>query len=378
MLAAKTANLLWGAIPTKPFVLFVVVSAAISVSAQVPEPTDKPAKKPSVSDAEAKIAEQFFQDGRKLFFQSKHNDAIAKLKKAVETNPAKTSYKLLLAKSHRAVKQDAQAIKVFEQIIKSNPDHVDAGIELAELLSPQKEPDRVIAILEPLLKFKHSYSMYHMLAEARYQNEELNEARQYYEEAIKLNPRNRDDHYQLGNIYLAQKRFAKAGKAYETAGTLGYSSGVFHFKLASVYFNLRNYVGKAKTAKVVGGKAGQISNDFYLIDPVPGKKDSFYVASPRSAVFQIAKAQQLGVDIFDIQFLEANVWLTAHHYEKADAIYKSLVEKVSKEDAGLFWSQWSQTALGLDDYDNYLARLQKAIDAQPDVYNATMSDALVA
>jgi tetratricopeptide (TPR) repeat protein len=381
MLAGKTAKHFVGqgslAKSFVWFLVFVVFSTANSGFTQEPEPADKPEKKPGVSEAEAKIAKQFFQDGRKLFFQSKHNDAIAKFKRAIETNPAKTSYKLLLAKSYQAVQQDAQAIEVFEEIIKANPDHVDAGIELAELLSPQKEPERVIAILEPLLKFKHSYSMYHMLGEAYYRNEDLKKARQYYEEAIKLNARNRTDHYQLGNIYLAQKRFAKSGQAYETAGSLGYSTGAFHFKLASVYFNLRNYLGKATTAQVVGGKAGQISNDLYLIDPVLGKKDTFYVTSPRSAVFQIAKAQKLGIDIFDIQFLEANVWLTAHHYAKADVIYKSLVEKVSKEDAGLLWSLWSQTALGLDDYDNYLARLQKAIDAQPGVYRATMSDALV-
>ena len=35
----------------------------------------------------------------------------------------------------------------FEEILKANPEHVEAGIELAELLSPQKQPDRVIAVL---------------------------------------------------------------------------------------------------------------------------------------------------------------------------------------------------------------------------------------
>ena len=112
------------------------------------QPPGKPAEPPAVSDAEAKVAEEIFQDGRKLFFKGEFLEAIKKLKDATETNPSKTSYKLLLAKAHRAVKQDAEATKVFEDIIKTNPEHVEAGIELAELLSPQKEPNRVIAILE--------------------------------------------------------------------------------------------------------------------------------------------------------------------------------------------------------------------------------------
>jgi tetratricopeptide (TPR) repeat protein len=331
----------------------------------------------AVSDAEAKVAEELFQDGRKLFFQSDFLEAIKKLAKAAEANPSKISYKLLLAKAHRAVKQDAEATKVFEDIVKTNPEHVEAAIELADLLTAQKEPDRVIAILEPMLKLKHNYPLYHLLAEASYQKEDLNKARKYYEEALKLNRRNRDDHYQLGNIYLAQKRFAKAGASYEQAGGLGYTSGVFHFKLGSVYFNLHNYLGKVTTAQVASGTSGEISNELYLIDPVPGKKDTFYVTGPRAAVYQIAKARKMGIDIFDIRFLEANVWLAAHHYAKADTIYKEIEEKVAKVDAGMFWSQWSQTALGLDDYDNFIARLQKATDAEPVVYKATMSDALI-
>ena len=354
-----------------------IVTAILLLSFTIALAQDQPAAPPSVSDAEAKAAEELFQDGRKLFFQSEFLEAIKKLAQAAEANPSKLSYKLLLAKAHRAVKQDTEATKVFEDIVKTNPEHVEAAIELAELLTPQKEPDRVIAILQPMIKLRRNYPLYHLLAEASYQKEDLGNARKYYEEAIKLNPRNRDDHYQLGNIYLAQKRFAKAGASYEQAGALGYTSGVFHFKLGSVYFNLHNYLGKVTTAQVASGTSGEISNDLYLIDPVPGQKDSFYVTGPRSAVFQIAKARAAGIDVFDIRFLEANVWLGAHHYAKADAVYKAIEEKVSKEDAGLFWSQWSQTALGLDDYDNYLARLQKAIDAQPAIYKATMSDALI-
>jgi tetratricopeptide (TPR) repeat protein len=329
-----------------------------------------------VSEVEAKAAEELFQAGRKEYFQGKHLDSIKTLKEAVEKNPMKSTYKLLLAKAHRAVKQDAQAIKVLEALIKANPEHVEAGLELAELLSPTKEPDRVIALLEPLLKFKHTYSLYHMLGEAHYEKEDLNPARKYFEDAIKLNPQNKEDHYQLGNVYLSQKRFARAGRSYRMASDLGMSSGVFHFKLASVYFNLHNYLGKISQSTVIGGKPGQTSGQFYLIDAVAGADDTFHAASPQSAIYQVAKSQELGIDIFAIHFLEANIWQNSHYYKKADAIYASLKEKVAKEDAGLFWAQWANTALGLDDYDGYINRLNKAIELQPDVYKPTLSDAL--
>lgn len=362
---------------------FSIAAAALAQEEGEPvEPADgaaaKPAAKaPMVSEAEAKAADELFEDGRKLYFQGKFAESIDKFKQAAEANPAKTSYKLLLAKAYREVGQNDDAAEVFEAVIKDSPDHVEAAIELAELLSPQKSPDRVIALLTPLLSRNHDYPLYRMLAAAHYQKESFPKAREYYEEAVRLNPRNRDDFYQLGNIYLAQKRFAKAGEAYETAGRLGYTSGVFHFKLASVYFNLRNYLGKVTTAEVAGGEPGTINNGLLLIEAVPGKPTTFYVAGPKSAAFQAAKARAEGIDVFDIRFLQANIYLAARHFAQAEAAYAELAEKVSKADAGLFWSQWAQASLGSGDYDKYLERLAKAIEAEPKVYKATMSDALV-
>ena len=357
--------------------LLMLIGVAFAQEPKQPAEPVASAKPAGVSQAEAKVAEQLYQDARKLYFQGKHLEAIERLEKAVKTNGTKTGYQLLLAKAYRTVKQDAKATAMLENLLKSNADHVEAGLELAELLTPQKKPDRVIAILKPLLKLKHVYPLYHLLGEAYYEKEDFNESRKHFEEAIKLNAQNRDDHYQLGNIYLAQKRFAKSAASYERASLLGMSSGVFHFKLASVYFNLHNYLGNITTAEVIGGKAGQISNNLYLLESVPGKKDTFYVTGPQSAVFQVAKAQELGIDIFEIRFLEANVWLSSHEFEKADAVYKALQEVVPKENLGLFWSQWAETALGLDEFDNYVARLKKAIEADPDVYKATLSDAYV-
>ncbi len=330
-----------------------------------------------VSAAEAKVAEELFEDGRKLFFQGKFADAAKKLAAAVAANPAKTGYQLLLAKAYVFGQQPAEAVKVLEKLLAAQPEHVEAGVELAELLSPRKQPDRVIAILEPLLKYKHDYPLYHLLAEAHYQKEELDKARGYYEKAVELNPQSDSDHYQLGNIYLAQQRFAKAADAYETAGRLGTSQAVYHFKLASVYSNLHNYLGHVTMAEIVGGKPGELKGEHFLIDPVPGRENWFYVSGPRSALYQVRKAQAAGIDIFDIHFLEANIWLAARRYARAAAIYASLEEKVKKEDAGLFWHSWSQAALGQQDYEAYLARLQKAIEAQPELYKPTLTDALV-
>ncbi|HUT59853.1 MAG TPA: tetratricopeptide repeat protein [Phycisphaerae bacterium] len=349
--------------------------AMSSILAAQPPPARR-ADRPAVTTQQAAQAEAKFEEGRKLFFQRQYDKAIVLLRDAARMNPEKTGYRLLLAKAQRRAGKRDTAVDLLKAILKANPEHVEAGIELAEMYSP-KEADRVIEILKPLLKFKHDYPLYHMLAEAYYQKENWDEARKHYEEAVRLNPSSPEDAYQLGNIYLAQKRFARAVSSYEKAGELGIDTAAYHYKLASAYFNLRNYLGKVTTAQVLGGKVGQIKNDLLLIDRAPGKKDTFYVAGAKSAVFQIAKAQQMGIDTPQIRFLEANIWLSARRYAKADALYKALDGKLDKTDQGLFWFYWAQTALGLDDYDSYLSRLGKAIEAEPEVYKATLADAYV-
>jgi tetratricopeptide (TPR) repeat protein len=360
------------------FALAVAFSAVSVASAEEKTTAEPAAATTSTSDDKAKQAESLFDAGRKLYFQGDYKAAAEKLAAAVAADASKTSYKLLLAKAYRQSDQADKATATLEEILKTNADHVEAGIELAELLSPQKQPDRVIAVLEPLLKYKHDYPLYHLLAEAHYQKEQLPQSRQYFEEAIKLNPQSAQDHYQLGNIYLAQQRFAKAAAVYETAGRLGFTSAAYHFKLASVYYNLHRYLGSVTTVEVRGGEPGQIKNDHYLIDAVPGQKETFYVATPQSAIFQVARAQALGIDIFEIRFLEANIWLSAKRFDKADRIYKELEAKVKPADAGLFWFYWAQAALGRHDYENYLGRLQKAIVTEPATYKPMLAEAFVA
>ena len=366
-------------------ILSCLLATPAFAQADAPAEADTPAvgdaaeavQAPAVSAEDSEKAKTLFEAGRKLYFQSEYAKAIASLKEAVGTDSTKSHYKLLLAKAYRESDKSDEAVEMLSSILKDNPEHVEAGVAIAELLDPKKQPEKVIATLQPLLKFKHDYPLYHLLAEAYYEREELDKARESFEKAVKLNPRAGGDFYQLGNIYLSQGRFARAAQSYERAGELGINSDVYHFKLASVYFNLRIYLGRINTATVVGGKVGEIKNSLLLIDAVPGQENTFYVASPKSAAYQVRLAQLMGIDVPGIRFLEANIWLSARRYAKADAIYSELEEKVADEEKGLYWYYRSQTALGLGEYKMYLERLNKAIEAEPKVYESTLSEAYV-
>ena len=187
------------------------------------------------------------------------------------------------------------------------------------------------------------------------------------------------DHYQLGNIHLAENRYARAVIAYEAALRLGLESPVLHYKLASSYFNLRNYFGKVAVVTVAAGSPGTISGNWYLIERVPGDKDVFRVAPVSSAIYQIAKAiQDSDNPQVELRMLRANTYLNARRYQRAYELYKELGQLVveqSKEDRALYHYYFADSAFGLARYDEYLSHLRKAIELDAETYDSALVDA---
>jgi tetratricopeptide (TPR) repeat protein len=347
-------------------------AAEAAAKADPPQPEPKEGKpKP-----EKPTAEDLFKQGRDALFRGQYDKAIELLGKAVQADPTKTSYRLYLARAYRYAGKDAQAAEHLEEILKVSPDHVEAGQVLAEIYAAAKRFKDVVRVLEPLLKYRHDYPTYHMLAEAQYNLEEPEKARKSYQEAVKLNPQSAADHYQLGNIYLSGKFFALAAESYQSALRLGLDSPVLHYKLGSAYFNLRNYFGKIAERTIRSGKTGTINGAWYLIESVPNRKDVFRCAPEASAIYQVAKAVADGIEERpDIHILRASIYLNARRYAQAYEMFTKIGPTVPAEDKALFLYYYAQAAFGTGRYDRYLELLKEAIKLDPAAYKATLVDA---
>ena len=348
--------------------LFITTCSGLSVAAA--------ANTTNIEQTEMSTAEKHFNKGRKALFQGDYSNAIDLLKKAVAEDETKTSYRLHLARAYYYDGRQQQSEKLLKNILKETPDHVEAGQLLAEIFTKAGKWEDVVKVLQPLLKYRHDYPTYHLLAEAEYNLNDYEKARKHFEEAIKLNPNSGGDHYQLGNIYLASNSFALAAESYRSALRLGVDSPVLHYKLGTAYFNLRNYFGKISTVTVKAGKAGTISGDWYLIEAVPGKKDLFRAAPSNSAVYQVARAVKDGIKKSgDIQFLFANIYLNARRYRRAHDMLKKLEATIPKEDKALFYYYYAQSAFGVQQYDEYLKLLGKAIELDKATYESALVEA---
>ena len=329
-------------------------------------------------------AERLFDEGRDALFRGRYKKAAELLQQAVAADKTKTRYRLYLARAHRYAGNTDEAEKLLGDIVKASPDHVEAGQLLGEVYAEQEKWKDVARVLERLLRYRHDYPTYHMLAEAKYNLDDHKAARKYFIEAINLNPKSPGDHYQLGNIYLAGNFFALAAESYQKALALGLHSPVLHYKLGTAYFNLRNYFGRVSEVTVKSGKTDSISGQWYLIEPVPGKKDVFRVAPSDSAIYQVAKAVEAGMkQDRDIQFLRTSIYLNARRYAQAYEMFKKLAasppkpkdDKRTKEDKALFNYYFAQAAFGVGKYDEYLQLLKKAIELDSAAYEASLLDA---
>jgi len=365
--------------------LAVPARAAADPAAPAAEPAvadpAAPAADPAVADpsaaetAESK-AETLFDEGRDALFRGQYDEAVKLLREAVATDATKTNYRLHLARAYQYAEKDKEAETTLEEILKTAPDHVEAGQALGEIYAKAKRWKDIVRLLEPLLKYRHDYPTYHMLAEAQYNLGEHEKARKHYEEAVKLNPQSASDHYQLGNIYLAGNFFALAAESYQAASRLGIDSPVLHYKLGSAYFNLRNHFGRISVRTIKSGEPGTINGDWYLIEPVPGKQDVFRCAPQNSAIYQVAKALADGIEPGpDIHLLRANIYLNARRYQQAYDMFAEIGPTVPEEDQALVNYYHAQAAFGSGRYDEYLKLLEKAIELDPEAYESTLVDA---
>jgi tetratricopeptide (TPR) repeat protein len=316
-----------------------------------------------------------FARGRDALFRGQYQRAIELFGQLVEADPEGTDLRarLHLAKALRYAGKSGEAEPILREVLAAAPDHVDAGRALAEILAAGERWKELLETLEPLLKYRHDYPTYHLLAEAAYHLDDRVRARRFYKRAVELNPQSGLDHYRLGNLYLADSAFAAAAESLRTAWERGIESPLLHYKLATAYFNLRSYFGKLEVVAVKSGEVGEIQDRHYLVEPVPGRRDEFLAAPPASAAYQIAKAIEAGLgDRPDVRMLRANVYLNAGRFRRAHELFAELAADVPEEDRALFLYYYAQAAFGIGDYEAYLERLREAIRLDSEAYGSAL------
>jgi tetratricopeptide (TPR) repeat protein len=163
-------------------------------------------------------------------------------------------------------------------------------------------------------------------------------------------------------------------EAYKRAIVLDADSAELHFRLARAYFKLEQYLGKVTSRRVSRGGPDRIDGDYFLLGPEPGHDGTFRAAPATSAVFQVHKALELGLDTPEVHRLRGDIWLRLRQYTKALGVFRSINGKIKPPNRPSFEYSFAQAALGVDDVETYLRRLKRAAELDPAVYRPHLVD----
>jgi tetratricopeptide (TPR) repeat protein len=182
-------------------------------------------------------------------------------------------------------------------------------------------------------------------------------------------------HARIGDAYLAQGKGALAAEAFTRAEALGLNDPNLHVQLARAYCVLEQYLGAVTTRRLDSAEVGHIVREGYVLEPVPNQPDTYRVCPPASAIYQLQAVLDAGLDSVEVHLLRADVWLHARRYDRALAAYRAVEDRVPIEERAAYYARSAQAALGADELEEYLARLERAIELDPETYRPRREDA---
>ncbi len=230
--------------------------------------------------------------------------------------------------------------------------------------------------LEAATRADSGNSAYRLLLGRAYAGaDRLSDARRCFRAVIRLEPDNPTAPYRLGEVYLRQKRYALAIDALDRARRLGIESPELHYHLATAYYKLQNCTGDFQTRVVIDGQAGRIEAGVFLIEPVANEPMRFVVAPRDSALYQVHKALDGGLDEPEVRLLQADIWLCARRYSTARDIYATLQDSLPAKSRPAYEFSFAKACRGMDDLDGYLQHLRRAVALEPETYRPLLGDA---
>jgi tetratricopeptide (TPR) repeat protein len=146
--------------------------------------------------------------------------ALAHFIKAKEANPNSFAARMNIAAMHSLQKKIPLAIKEYEEVLKLDPERVEALNSIVRLQLSQGNFKAAFDHAEQHLsksKTKNQAKIYELMGLAKLSGKEYSKGVEYLNRAIEINPNLISAYFMIGNAYAAQLKFDTAIEQYEKA-----------------------------------------------------------------------------------------------------------------------------------------------------------------
>lgn len=278
-------------------------------------------------------SEALFQQGRQALSEGALPQAIERLSNAVARRPNELAYAVALAQAYIAAARWSDAESLLGTLERSHGDEQPLIETQAELDAARGRWSAVDQALSPLEE-RLSVSAALNLAMARNALDRGAEAVGVLRRATARLPEDARLWLALVDLILERDQNALAIRRVAEAAEHGHRGPEFAQRLAQAYLNQGAALGALSTVRVEDGRPGQFVRGGLLVEAAAAP-DEFLCAPPESALYQIRKALDHGLNTPEARVLHARVWLAADRPRAALAVLGDLDnDSLHRADAG--------------------------------------------
>lgn len=178
----------------------------------------------------------YYELGRIAFDKKDYENAVILGKTAVSLDKKNVWYKLLYGQSLQGVGKYDEAIKIYEQLVKDNPESIEYAFELADAYLRANRPDDAIKALD---KVENLTGINPDIIEQKQrlylQMGQIEKAANEIQKLIDLSPADPTYYMVLADMYLANRMPDKAFEVYERILKIDPTNGPVHYSLSEYY-----------------------------------------------------------------------------------------------------------------------------------------------
>ena len=164
--------------------------------------------------------------------------AIEQYREIYRLDPSDTESALWLARLYRLKNDHDKAEQVLKNILKSDPENELAVEQLTQLLMDEGKAPEAVTLLEGITAHSPTPVLLDLLGDAYTQAHDLAKAEQAYRKAQELDPSELSHQRGLGQILLAEEKYAEALAVYQKLSDLMPDDSDVYLRIAQIYREL--------------------------------------------------------------------------------------------------------------------------------------------
>ncbi len=186
--------------------------------------------------------------------------SLSALNKAIELQPENVKYREEIVKVYHRLQRFPPALEHLEIILQLEPNNIDAQYRKAVILYTQGNVEKAVNITKQLPEHEHAQVLYALI-----QQQTGNESQSLWESIVERYPNNIRARYELGKIWMKQKKWDQAQNIFETIIDQDPFYQHALFQLVKIY-SVKQEKKKAQLAKQsldVINRMGRDQRNFY-------------------------------------------------------------------------------------------------------------------